>query len=492
MDKSVKLQRYDRKDYTELVDFPVEIVGRDGVVRRYTFEDSIRLYQRRITFAPIRYQYDGDLVRAEVNHCRSRIDQLRRSYFHRYGWGTPEGQISAEDAFGDLAGELAAFICRVLGVEGRPEIRFDEVREVRSIASRALAPSAPPPEGVGTGADALGADAQGTEPAPAPCGEGASTWYLTRGGVDSGGMLLYFYRFDGSGADAIRDRFFATIKEFERIGRAGGDAERLLAFHHNVDCGFVLSGRGGDHPSFVAKDDLSQQVDLAPTPWDEVIEIIRKGDYDSALRRCRELVRDQPWHRNAYVAGAMLAAYLGEHSQGEDLALVGSRYFPKDGSVLYYLGLCRLRLGRPAEAERALREAVEVAPDLVSARALLATHLVQIARYGEAVKLLQAREGIVPDDRRADADLASLEQGIMWRASGLYGGIILSIGGLVASTLIGKYGLIALLLGIACAGLGWLAFHRQLDSVIARQRFEEISQGLRRLHRRSRHQPPVS
>lgn len=454
MDKSVKLQRYDRKDYTELVDFPVEIVGRDGVVRRYTFEDSIRLYQRRITFAPIRYQYDGDLVRAEVNHCRSRIDQLRRSYFHRYGWGTPEGQTSAEEAFGDLAGELAAFICRVLGVEGRPEIRFDEV-----------------------GGAAV---------------EGTSTWYLTRVPGELGGMILYFYRFDGPAADAIRDGFFANIKEFERIGRAGGDAERLLAFHHNVDCGFVLTGRGGDHPTFVPKDDLSQQVDLAPTPWDEVIEIIRKGDYDAALRRCRELVREQPWHRNAYVAGAMLAAYLGEHSQGEDLALVGSRYFPKDGSVLYYLGLCRLRLGRPAEAERALREAVEVAPDLVSARALLATHLVQVGRYREAVALLQAREGIVPDDRRADADLASLEQGIMWRASGLYGGMVLAVGGLVAAIRVGEIGLVALLLGIACAGLGWLAFHRQLDSVIARQRFEEISQGLRRLHRRSRNQPPVS
>ena len=305
-------------------------------------------------------------------------------------------------------------------------------------------------------------------------------------------MLLYFHRFDGTTADAVRDRFFASIKELERAGRTAGDAERLLAFHHNVDCGFVLTGRGADHPSFVAKDDTSQAVDLAPTPWDEVIEIIRKGDYDAALRRCRELVRDQPWHRNAYVAGAMLGAYLGEHSQGEDLALVGSRYFPKDGAVLYYLGLCRLRLGRVAQAEEALREAVAVAPDLVSARALLATHLVQVGRYGEAVSLLQAREGIVPDDRRADADLQSLEQGIWWRASGLYGGTVLALGGLVSAWLFGPLGLVALLVGIAFAGLGWLGFHRQLDAVIARQRFEEISQGLRRLHRRSRNQPPVS
>ena len=83
MDKDWKLQRYGRKDYSEIVDFPVEIVGRDGVVRRYSFEDSIRLYQRRITFAGIRYR-ETELIEAESQHCQSRIDQLRRSYFHRF------------------------------------------------------------------------------------------------------------------------------------------------------------------------------------------------------------------------------------------------------------------------------------------------------------------------------------------------------------------------------------------------------------------------
>jgi hypothetical protein len=107
MDKNGKLQRYDRKDYTELVDFPVEIVGRDGVVRRYVFEDSVRLYQRRITFAPIRYR-DADLAAAEAGHCRARIHQLRTSYFVHFGWGTPAGDTVGEELFGELAGELAS------------------------------------------------------------------------------------------------------------------------------------------------------------------------------------------------------------------------------------------------------------------------------------------------------------------------------------------------------------------------------------------------
>ena len=95
-----------------MVDFPVEIVGRDGVVRRYSFEESVRLYQRRIESAGMRYD-DGEVVQAEVRHCRLRIEQLRKSYFARYGWDalrTPgSGRLD-----GEFAGEVAAFLRRCL------------------------------------------------------------------------------------------------------------------------------------------------------------------------------------------------------------------------------------------------------------------------------------------------------------------------------------------------------------------------------------------
>ena len=451
MDKNWKLQRYDRKDYSELVDFPVEIVGRDGVVRRYSFEDSIRLYQRRITFAPIRYR-DGDLVRAEVNHCRSRIDQLRRSYFHRYGWGTPDGQASVEESFGDLAGELAAFLCRVLNVDGRPEIQFDPIE---------------------------------------PETDGVSTWYVIQDPSTSG-MILYFHRFGGQRSDQIRERFFSSQKAFERMGRTMGDAERLIASHHTVDCGFMLTGRGGDHSDIVRVKEDSRAIDIASTPWDELLEIIRKGDYEAGLRRCKELVVEQPYHRGAYVAGAMLGAFLGEHLDGEDLALVGTKYFPDDGPLYYYLGLCRARQSRRDEAEVALRKALELSPNLVSARTMLVVQLVQAQLYRSALEVLAARREASPDDRRADADLAHLESWIRWRRWSWFGGIAVAITGLIAALQIGWTGIVIVLLGVFVAGLGWFAFHRQLDVVIARERFEEISQGLRRLTRNAHTDPIVS
>ena len=70
VERATRLRRYLRKDYSHVVEFPVEIVGRDGLVRRYSFDDSVRLYQRRIHSAVMRYD-DGDLVDAEVRHCRT-------------------------------------------------------------------------------------------------------------------------------------------------------------------------------------------------------------------------------------------------------------------------------------------------------------------------------------------------------------------------------------------------------------------------------------
>ncbi|MFT4627624.1 MAG: hypothetical protein ACI8PZ_006311 [Myxococcota bacterium] len=440
MDKNGKLQRYDRKDYTELVDFPVEIVGRDGVVRRYPFEDSVRLYQRRITFAPIRYR-DQELVGAEADHCRSRIEQLRRSYFVQFGWGTPEGQQDGEALFGELAGELAAFIRRVLRCDQRPEVRFERLD-----------------------------------------GEGAlSTWRMSTPRRDQ--MVLYVYGFT-PGDDEARGRFFSLLKQLERTGRTGDDGERLLAFHHMVDCGIVLTGNGAALPALDPGDD-GQMVDLAPTPWDDALEAIRQGEYEDGLRRCQSIVKDQPWHHRAYVAGSLAAAYLGDVHVAEELGLLGLCFFKDDPALLRNVGVARLRDGRGAQAMAPLRRAVEIAPDDGAARASLIAALQRQVRYSEMRAVLAARRTSPPDDRRVADELDRLDTWLGRQRALRWLGWTLGLGGL---------------LGVAAAGLGAvavggagglvllvlrLAERRVVDSMLARLRHEEVTSGLRRLSRRS-------
>ena len=120
-----KLQRYNKKDYNQFIEFPVEIVGRDGEVRRYSFEESIRLYQKRISTARKRYELH-DVVDAEIEHCSKRIAQLRRSYYARYGWESYhiEGEFPLHLSM-DIAGELAAFLRRHFGcgsITGRAKL----------------------------------------------------------------------------------------------------------------------------------------------------------------------------------------------------------------------------------------------------------------------------------------------------------------------------------------------------------------------------------
>lgn len=441
VDKNWKLQRYSKKDYSEVVEFPVEIVGRDGVVRRYPFEDSVRLYQRRITFAPIRYR-DGELVDAEVLHCRSRIDQLRRSYFHRFGWGTPEGQPEPIECFGEYAGEVAAFMRRVLQAEGRPDVQVMPLGE---------------------------------------CDGPASTWYVRPIGLSTG-MLLYFFHLDGAGADALRERFFETLKMLERMPDPEADCERLLAFHHTADCGMILTARAGEFEELEAARGEAELVDPGPTPWDEVADLLRRGEQADALSRCQDLVQDQPYHRRAYLTGAVLALALERPLDAEDFGLVGSRYFPDDGLMHHYVGVARRLQGREAEAEAALVRAVGAAPELAPARFQLALVLLAREAWREAGRVLAAR-GARTRERAAEGALDRLEQWLRWRRVMRVGANTSLALGLAATLLGGPMGLVPVGLGFAMAALGAWVFRRQLSLLAERHGVEDLAHGLRRVHR---------
>ena len=103
------------KKYNDYIDFPVEIVGKDGVVRYYSFEESVSLYQRRIRLARLRHDTPNARKR-ELEHCSNRIAQLRRSYFARYGWESFTLSQPLPKMFTiELSGELSAYLRRQFG-----------------------------------------------------------------------------------------------------------------------------------------------------------------------------------------------------------------------------------------------------------------------------------------------------------------------------------------------------------------------------------------
>lgn len=442
MDKDRKLKRYRRKDYTEIVDFPVEIVGRDGVVRHYDFVESVRLYQRRFSFAPMRFR-DDDLVAAEQGHCRSRIEQLRRSYFHLHGWeaATPDGP---EGARPDHAGELAAFLQRVFCDPGRLDVQFT----------------------------------------PIPRQRAGSLWYLSRAG-EHGGLLLYAFAFDGSDKEAEQHAFLALLTEFRATSQHAGDAERLVGYHHATDCAFVLTGRAEEVDALAAS--VAEDADGAsvqPNAWDEITEFVRRGDLPTAFLRCKSLVGEQPWHRDAYALGAMLAVHLRHPHDAEDLAFVGTRYFPEDGVLHVALGVARMHLERFHEAADALATARQLQPRLSIATSIT---LLNDCKRGHLIQAAWTSWRLRPQIRSADdAGLATLTRfgrqltgfAILVAAMGTVCGLAaLASGGIAQAGL----GAIVLL-----AGLGWAWARRHARQLYAQYTVEDPQASLQRIRRTRR------
>lgn len=352
MDKDHKLERYRRKDYSELVEFPVEIVGRDGRVRHYDFEESVRLYQRRMSFARIRFD-DEELMRAELGHCRARVEQLRRSFFDLHGWEAGGGP----DADGaEVAGEVAGFLLKVLRVRSRLDVAFTRVED----------------EG--------------------PC----TTWYV-RPPRAGGGLLLYVFRTDGEQA-RVAERGWRDL--VERVStRGGGDAERLVSTHHTDDLVLVLTGRGADvdRLALLVPEDGSDAGE--PTPWDEIVECTRRGDLAAAFLRCRALVDQQPWHRDAYALGVALAVQLNRLDEAEDLAFVGASTFPDDPLMHHGRGFVAAAQGAWSAAVPHLEAALARDPGLTAARSLLTFAHLDAWRLWSALAVAR-----LPDDVRVRAD----------------------------------------------------------------------------------------
>ena len=386
MGRSRKLRRYTRKDYDQVVDFPVEIVGRDGLVRRYSFEESVLLYQRRIASAAERYT-DRDVVRAEVEHCQQRIRQLRKSYFSHFGWSAARVVDSPGMAAGDFAGEVVAFIRRVLPTDasqpGGIELAFvadEEHRQLYFVRE------------------------DGTADSP-------KRW------------LLYVYRFEGRGDSRARDAFFSFLKVLRDVRQAGEDVEHVAGFHHGADCGLVLTTTGADRGDGPRVDGLAPHAGDAPigtpasTDWMELVDVrddplrqgmllLRRGRRGDALRCFVVAYETNHFRRSAYIGTMVVADQIGAHEEALTAALMGSRYFPDDPLMHFHLTIARLRAGNVdgAASAAAVRAIVGdgFVPEFLDALvALLEGRVDQGRRH-----LQHARNFATP----ADADLAAAMQ----------------------------------------------------------------------------------
>ncbi len=454
MEKGRKMRRYSRKDYTQLVDFPVEIVGRDGVVRRYSFEESVRLYQRRIASASLRY-HDEEVVDAEVRHCSSRIEQLRRSYFTRYGWsgihlmGTPGSQGPGKGS--GFAAEVAAFLRRWLEASDfDPEsLEFSFLEE----SSYHQVYFVKRPRLEGTTAPDLGSD-----------------------------HLLYLFRFEQAGTCASRDEFFRFLKVLQGVRGAASGVESLISFHHTADCGLVLTGQGN---SGVTKEPVVEQAgaqvpevelgwtesDRATDPLRRAMTQLRHGDRDAALESFAEAYEKNHFRRAAYIGAAVVADQLGEHLEAETAALMGGHYFPDDPVIHYHLAVARLRRGDLAEARASLQRVAEL--DALPGNGALATGLVgALITLAEGHTWRGRQELLALSDvvDPADADLQRARQAVLGRLrvrdvlvlSSLFFGVLGGILGLW----MGPWSLPLVGLGVGTAGIVHLSWSRGFAALI--------------------------
>lgn len=439
MDKDSRLRRYQRKDYTEVVDFPVEIVGRDGSVRRYDFEESVRLYQRRMGFAAVRFR-DEELIAAEQGHCRSRVEQLRRSYFNLHGWAPAVGRDGPEASRLDLAGEIAGFLLRVFRESGRLSVRFTPVSK----------------DGPG------------------------ELWFVEREGA-SGGLLLYTWTFEGPSSELGQAAFADILRDLRGSEATPGDAERLVGYHRCDDCAFVLTGRAQDVEGLAAAVPEDDGSDVEPSPWEEAVELVRRGDLPSAFLRCRTIVETQPWHRDAYALGASLAVLLRRPGDAEDLAFVGTRYYPADPLLQQALGLSRLHQGRPADAICALEDALEKAPGLTSARSLLVLARLERYRVWAAYRALRMPRGLAigADETSHRRLIRVLTLGAMFAAFAVVT-LVFNVAGMA---IVGRVALFPLIAALVMATLGGLWFRARLDEIRGRHLFEDPERALERVRR---------
>lgn len=396
-----KLKSYDTKDYSEVIDFPVELVDRDGVVRRYSYEESLAVYHRRIQSAPWRYS-DEDLIRAEIGHCSRRIDQIKRSHEERARTGVHTPSLNPRASLGqgyDILRRFyrAALRDRGLVIDGELPIQLALLEDRPDCRTYHV--------GFGTGHSE---------------------------------HLLYVFPFDRASDSDPRIAYTAARNQYR--GQVPGlGVERLLLDEEVPDAGYLLTGGAevAEGLGSIARDlnaapspggESSVEVEPGPLDWMKREIATRTDDDDGpltlfelgivalraerteeALDHLRGAVEQNPWHREGYLALLAVLDGAGLNDEAEMYGAMASHYLQDDGLVRYRRGINMVRQGRLAEAVESFDEAGAL-DDTLYQPSYFAAHLL-LARGRDldgAIARMELAARAAPDELRLDRLLRAL------------------------------------------------------------------------------------
>ena len=319
-----KLQRYKTKDYTLCVDFPVEIIGKDGIVRHYSFEESVSLYQRRIRVAQMKSMID-QIKEAEIDHCTKRIAQLRRSFYTRYGWEAFIFQEETPEAIpNEILGELSAYFRRRFGCgihTQRATLTLLDMNEDLTTIS--------------------------------------VSWERSQ--------FLLYVPLTKLGSQNIKDIF--------SIHQNTDHSENILDIIENEDFFFVLTSLDPNTiiPNFDSNAETQSHSFL------EAIQAIHSGNLLEAMGHFILAIDENPYQRGAYWGGAILAEQLRAHGENEIILTMAQHYFPKDVGLLLRLSACKIR--KMDDDVEILLKQIEAMDPYIDVNLLYYLHFLQQKQY---------------------------------------------------------------------------------------------------------------
>lgn len=448
-----KLLAYDGKDYSEIIEFPVELVDRDGVVRRYSYEESLAVYHRRIQSAPWRYG-DDELIRAEIGHCTRRIDQIKRSYSARRRTGESGRAPNPRASLGEGYDLLRRYYDQLLAENG---LRLD--------AEPALAVS-------------LLQD----EPS-------CRVYHVGFEGT-RGGHLLYFFPFDRRGDGDPQEAWREAQAGYRGVA-AGTGVERLLFADTGETAGVLVTGATelpeGLRVQATHRDEpdpgalLPSEEDGQPLwfhanreegelesgdAFDEGVAALREERTQDAIELFRRAVEDNPFHREGYLALLAVLDGAGRYAEADLYGEMAGRHLPGDGLVRYRQAINLVRQGRLDQAIEAFDEASELAPSLFQPAYFAAQ--VMVARGKDldgALRRLRLAASVAEDEPHVPQALRAVERCVAvrrgLRATGVGLGILsvalLVVGEPLAAIGLAAGGLAALISGPLSRALArWL------------------------------------